>query len=106
MSVRLKKADIVRIIAGKDKGKTGKIVAVDPSKRSVKVEGINIVKRAVKPSMINPQGGIKELHKSIDISKVALVHPTKKDATSKVGYKLSKEGVKMRVYKANNKEIA
>ena len=107
MATRLKKGDTVKIIAGAHKGKTGKIVAIEPKNGLVKVEGINSVKRAVKPSMIHPQGGIKELHKGLDISKVAIVHPTKKDTVSKVGYKVAKDGTKTRVYKqASNKEIA
>lgn len=107
MSVRIKKGDMVKVIAGADKGKTGKVVSVQPAKHSVKVEGLNVVKRAVKPSMVNPQGGITELHKGIDISKVAIVHPSKKDKVSKIGYKVAKDGSKTRVYKqASNKEIA
>ncbi len=107
MNLRIKKGDQVRIITGSDKGKTGKVVAVLPLKNAVKIEGINIVKRAVKPSAVTPQGGIVDVHKPIDVSKVALVHPTKKDGVSKVGYKVSKDGKKTRVYKqASNKEIS
>lgn len=107
MNLRIKKGDMVRVITGADKGKTGKVVAVEPAKQAVKVEGLNIVKRAVKPNMVNPQGGIKELHKAVDVSKVAIVHPSKKDKVSKIGYKVAKDGSKTRVYKqASNKEIA
>lgn len=107
MNMRIKKGDTVRVIAGSHKGKTGKVVAVEPKKNGVRVEGINIVKRAVKPSMVSPQGGITEIHKPLDISKVAIVHPSKKEAVSKIGYKVEKSGAKKRVYKqASNKEIA
>lgn len=106
-TLRLKKGDMVRVITGKDKGTVAKIVAVSPKQNAVKVEGINIVKRASKPNMMSPQGGIVEKHVAIDISKVALVHPSKKDKVSKVGFSVSKDGTKKRVYKqASNKEIA
>lgn len=102
---KLKKGDQVKIIAGANKGKTGKIVAVVPSKNGVKVEGLNIVKRHVKPNMLQPQGGIIDVHQPIDISKVALLQAGKKDKTSRVGYVVKKDGSKARVYKATNKEI-
>ncbi len=105
-SLRLKKGDMVRVISGSLKGKTGKVVAVVPKSNGVKVEGLNVVRRNAKPSITNPQGGTRELHKPLDISKVALVHPTKKESTSRVSYKISKDGTKSRVYtQANNKEI-
>jgi large subunit ribosomal protein L24 len=97
---------MVTVITGSYKGKSGKVVAVLPKTGGVKVEGINIVKRAVKPSATSPQGGIKDAHKPLDISKVAIVHPTKKSAVSKVGYSIAKDGSKTRVYKVNNKEIS
>ncbi len=103
--LKLKKGDQVKIIAGSDKGKTGKIVAVLPLENAVKVEGINIVKRHVKPNTLQPQGGIIDKHLPIDISKVALLLAGKKDATSRVGYVTKKDGTKVRVYKKNNKEI-
>ena len=106
MSVmKLKKGDIVKVITGSNKGKTGKIVAVLPNENSVKVEGINIIKRHVKPNMLQPQGGIIDKHQPIDVSKVALVIAGSKDKTSRVGYVTKKDGSKVRVYKANNKEI-
>lgn len=103
--LRLKKGDVVKVMAGSLKGQTGKVVAVLPKQRAVKVEGLNLVKRHTKPSMLVPQGGITELHKPIDVSKVALVQAGKKDATSKVSYRTDKSGQKVRVYKATNKEI-
>ncbi len=104
--MKIKKGDTVKIITGSFKGKTGKIVAVLPKENAVKVEGINIVKRHVKPSMVSPQGGIVDVHQAIDASKVALLQDGKKDATSRVGYAVKKDGSKVRVYRqANNKEI-
>lgn len=103
--LKLKKGDQVKVITGSHKGKTGKIVAVVPTKNAVKVEGLNIIKRHVKPSMLHPQGGIIDIHQPIDISKVALLQNGKKDATSRIGYITKKDGSKVRVYKATNKEI-
>jgi len=103
---KLKKGDTVKVIAGSFKGKSGKIVAVLPKTNGIKVEGINIVKRHVKPNALNPQGGIIDVHSTIDVSKVALVHPTKKDATTRIGFTVKKDGTKARhARQANNKEI-
>ena len=103
--LRLKKGDQVKIIAGSHKGKTGKIVAVLPKENAVKVEGINIARRHVKPNMLQPQGGIVDKHVAIDASKVAILLSGKKDAISKIGYTTQKDGAKTRVFKATNKEI-
>ena len=102
--IRLKKGDTVQVLAGKYKGKTGKIVATHPSENKVTVEGINIVKKHVKPNKANPQGGILDITKPIWVSKVAVVDPTSKKPT-RIGYQLDKDGKKTRVYKASGKEI-
>lgn len=103
--LRLKKGDQVKIIAGAHKGKVAKIVSVLPKENAVKIEGINIVKQHVKPNMLQPQGGIVDKHLAIDVSKVSLVQTGKKDAISKVGFIVKKDGTKARIYKATNKEI-
>lgn len=103
--LRLKKGDQVKIIAGSHKGKVGKVVAVVPKDHAVKIEGINVVKRHVKPNMLQPQGGVVDKHVAIDISKVAIVQTGKKEATSRIGYSIKKDGSKARVFKATNKEI-
>ena len=90
--------------AGKYKGKTGKITATHPSANKVTVEGINIVKKHVKPDQQHPQGDIIELTKPIWVSKVSIVEPTTKKAT-RIGYKLSDDGTKTRVFKSSGKEI-
>jgi len=102
--IRLKVGDTVIVRAGKFKGRTGKITAVHPTLNKVTVEGINIVKRHVKPTRVHPQGGIFEITKPIWVSKVGLYDSAKKKP-SRVGYKLSKEGVKTRVMKTSNKEL-
>ncbi len=103
-TIRLKKGDTVVVTTGKYKGQTGKVVATHPSENKVTVEGINIVKKHVKPTRSNPQGGIIELTKPIWVSKVAVVDPSTKKPT-RVGFTFDKEGKKVRVYKASGKEI-
>ncbi len=102
--IRLKKDDLVMVRAGKYKGQTGKVVATHPSLNKVTVEGINIVKKHVKPNKQYPQGGIIPMTKPIDVSKVGIVDPTSKKA-SRIGYKVDKDGKKTRVYKKSGKEI-
>lgn len=102
--IRLKKGDTVVVLAGKYKGKTGKIVATHPRENKVTVEGINIVKKAVKPTRTNPQGGIIELTKPMWVSKVAIMEPTSKKP-SRIGYELAADGTKKRVFKKTGKEI-
>lgn len=102
--IRLKKGDNVIIRTGKYKGQTGKIVATHPSENKVTVEGVNIVKKHIKPNRANPQGGIVEITKPIWVSKVAIVDPATKKA-SRIGYKLDEKNGKTRVYKASGKEV-
>lgn len=104
MKIKLKKGDKVMVRAGKYKGQTGKITATHPSENKVTVEGINIVKKHVKPNQQNPQGAILELTKPIWVSKVSIVEPVSKKP-SRVGFKLDKDGKKTRVYKKTGKEI-
>ena len=104
--IRLKKGDTVVVLTGKHKGKTGKITATHPTENKVTVEGINVVRKAIKPNTIksHPQGGIIELTKPIWVSKVAIVEPTSKKP-SKIGYVISKTGEKERMYKRSGKVI-
>jgi large subunit ribosomal protein L24 len=102
--IRLKKGDNVIVLAGKYKGKTGKITATHPRENKVTVEGINIVKKAIKPNRANPQGGIVEITKPIWVSKVAIVDPSTKKA-SRIGYAIDKDGNKARVFKSSGKVI-
>jgi len=102
--IRLKKGDTVMVRIGKYKGKTGKVVAVHPRENKVTVEGINIVKKHVKPNRANPQGGIIELTKPIAVSKVGIYDAAAKKA-SRIGYAVAKDGAKTRVMKTSGKEI-
>lgn len=102
--IRLKKGDTVVVRTGKYKGTVSKVTATHPRENKVTVEGVNIVKKHVKPNRANPQGGILEITKPIWTSKVAIVDPSTKKA-SRIGYKLDKEGNKVRVFKTSGKEI-
>ena len=102
--IRLKKGDTVIVRVGKYKGKTGKVLATHPTENKVTVEGVNIVKKHVKPNRTHPQGAIVELTKPIWVSKVAIVDPSTKKA-SRIGYQIAKDGTKSRVFKQSGKEI-
>ena len=80
---KIKKGDLVRVIAGKDKDKEGKVLAVDTKNQKVLVEGINKVFKHSKPSMANQQGGIIEKEAPIDISNVMYLY---KGKTVRVGF--------------------
>lgn len=101
--IRLQKGDTVVVRIGKDKGKTGKVVATHPFLNKVTVEGVNIVKKHQKPNKAYPQGGIIEMTKPIFVSKVAIVDGDKK--ASRIGFKLDDKGGKTRVFKTSGKEI-
>lgn len=101
--IRLKKGDSVMVRSGKFKGQTGKITAVHPSLNKVTVEGINIVKRAYKPTQARPQGGIVELTKPMWVSKLGL-HDSVAKKPSRVAFKLNAKGEKTRILKTSGKE--
>lgn len=103
--IRLQKGDTIMVRAGKYKGKTGKVVATHPSDNTVTVEGINIVKKHMKPNKKYPQGGIIELTKPINVSKVGILDATNKKP-SRIGYKVMADSSKKRIYKTSGKEIA
>lgn len=102
--IKIKKGDTVIVRTGKYKGQTGKVTATHPTLNAVTVEGINVVKRHVKPNRQHPQGNIVELTKPIAVSKVAAYEPTAKKA-SKIATKVDAKGNKTRVYKKSGKEI-
>lgn len=102
--IRIKKGDTVIVRNGKYKGQTGTVLATHPRDNKVTVEGVNIIKKHVKPNRAYPQGGIIEMTKPIDVSKVAIVDPSTKKA-SRIGYMFDKDGNKVRVFKSSGKEI-
>jgi large subunit ribosomal protein L24 len=89
----VKRGDTVVVIAGKDKGKTGTVKHVDPSKAQVIVEGLNLKKKAVKPNpMIGLQGGIVEQEAPLNISKVMLYNPATQKAVPRPQRKAISQG--------------
>ena len=82
---KIKKDDLVQVITGKDKGKTGKVLSVDTKNNKVLVEGVNMVTKHAKPSMSNQQGGILHQEGPIDASNVMFLH---KGKATRVGFKM------------------
>ena len=85
---KIKNGDTVRVIAGKDNGKEGKVVAIDRKKGRVLVEGVNMITKHVKPSAANQNGGIVQKEASIDISNVMYLH---KGKPTRVGFKFEND---------------
>lgn len=104
--MKLKTGDTVKVMSGKFKGKTAKIAKTYPADNKVALEGINVIKRNIKPNQLNPRGGTKEVHTPLPASNVALVVDNKQ-TTSRIGYQFKKDGTKTRVARqAGNKEVA
>lgn len=101
--MRVKKGDKVMVITGKDKGKTGTVLAAFPKKDRVLVEGVNVVKKHSKPSHDNPQGGINSQEAAIHVSNVMLLDPKSKEPT-RVGFKVV-EGKKVRIAKKSGESL-
>jgi large subunit ribosomal protein L24 len=96
--MHVKKGDQVKVISGKDKGKTGVILAAYPKDNRVVVEGVNIAKKHSKPSQLNPQGGIINFEAPIHVSNVMPIDPKTGNPT-RVGYS-TVDGKKVRVAKS------
>ena len=106
MSLRLKvrKGDIVTVISGKDKGKSGKVLSVFPGTAKILVEKINFVKRHTKPNQKMPQGGIHEKEAALPISKVMVLDPHS-GKPSRLGRKLLANGKLVRYFKKTGEMI-
>ena len=100
-SMKIKKGDTVRVIAGKDKDKEGKVLAVNKKDGKVLVEGVNMLTKHTKPSMSNQNGGIVHQEGPIDISNVMDVHNGK---TTRIGFKMDGDN-KVRVAKSTGDVI-
>ena len=96
MSLHVKKGDMVEIISGDHKGATGKVLRVIPKDRKVVVQGHNLVKKHVRPSRKNPQGGRISVEQPIHISNVLPVNP-KTAKGCRVHYQIDEKGVKHRI---------
>lgn len=100
----VKTGDMVYVIAGKEKGKTGKVIRVLREKNKVLVEKLNIIKRHSRPSQKNPSGGIIEKEAPIHISNVMLYDPTARRPV-RVGHRVIASGEKVRYSKKSGEEI-
>ena len=102
--LHIKKNDTVVVLAGEDKGKTGKVLKVLVEKNRALVEDVNMVSKSTKPSAKNPQGGIVKQEAPIHISNLSLVDPKSGKAT-RVGIKVTEDGKKVRIAKKSGEEI-
>ncbi len=101
MSVKIKKGDTVKVIAGKDKDKEGKVLVVEPKKNRVIVEGVNVVTKHTKPSASNQAGGIVSKEAPIDLSNVMYLH---KGKATRIGYKMDGDK-KVRIAKSTGEVL-
>ena len=101
MALKIKKGDTVRVIAGKDKGKEGKVLHVDVKKNRVIVEGANMITKSMKPSAANQQGGIISREAPLDLSNVMILVDGQ---TTRVGFKVEGDK-KVRYAKKTGKTI-
>ena len=99
--LKIKTGDTVRVIAGDQKGKEGKVVRVFIEKNRAVVEGVNMVSKHTKPSAQNPQGGIVKKEASLDVSNLMLLEDGN---TTKVGFRVE-DGKKVRFSKKSDKAI-
>ena len=100
-AIKIKKGDLVKVIAGKDKDKEGKVIAVNQKTGKVIVEGVNMLTKHTKPSMANQNGGIVHQEGYIDASNVMLLHNGK---ATRVGFKMDGDK-KVRFAKATGEVI-
>ena len=100
-TMKIKKGDLVKVIAGADKDKEGKVLAVNKENGTILVEGVNMRTKHAKPSASNPEGGIIHQEGPIDASNVMYIH---KGKATRVGFDV-KDGKKVRVAKATGEVI-
>lgn len=101
--MNIKKGDKVKVLAGKDKGAEGIVIASKPSTQRVTVEKVNMMKKAMRPTQANPEGGITTVEAPIHVSNVMLICPSCKEAT-RVSIK-REDGKKVRVCKKCGADI-
>ncbi len=102
--IKIRKGDLVQVIAGESKGKQGKVLEVLVDAGRALVEGANIIKKHAKPSAANPNGGIVEKEAAIHISNLAVVDP-KTGKPTRVGRKVKEDGKIVRFAKKSGEEI-
>jgi len=102
-SMKIRRDDEVLVMAGKDKGKTGRVLRVDPAKEKVFVEGLNIVKRHQRPNQMGQQGGVIEKEGPIHVSNVAILDP-KDGKPTRIGVE-REDGKRFRVARRSGQRI-
>ena len=100
--MKIKKGDTVQVITGNDEGKIGRVIKVFLNRDRVVIEGVNIVKKHARPTQDNPQGGIIEKEATIHISNIMMVAGGK---PTRVGYKILKDGRKVKFAKTTGEVI-
>lgn len=100
--LHIKVGDTVKVISGTSRGSEGKVLVIDRAKNRVTIEGVNVVKKHIKPSASSPQGGIEEKEAGIHISNVMLVVG---GVASRVGRKIDDKGKLVRVLKKNGEVV-
>ena len=103
IKLHIKKGDMVYVIAGDDKGQTGRVLSVDREKQRAIVEGVNIVTKATKPTAKYPQGGLIKKEAPIHISNISLIDP-KSGKPTRIGIKRV-DGKPVRIAKKSGQEI-
>jgi len=104
MAIKIRKGDTVMVIAGDDKGKTGRVLSVDAVKRRVIIEKVNFVKRHTKPRGQGQQGGILEKEAPLAISNVMLFDP-KAGRGVRIGTRMTKDGKRERISRATGEPV-
>ena len=102
--LHIRKNDTVYVLAGEDKGKTGKVLQVLKEKEQAIVEGVRIVTKSAKPSAKNPQGGFIKMEAPIHISNISLIDP-KSGKPTRISIKKTDDGKKVRIAKKSGEEI-
>ncbi len=103
MAAKIRKGDKVVVLAGRDKGRTGEVIAVQPSAGRALVRGVNVVKRHQKQSA-NQEGGIISKEAPIHLSNIAIADP-KDGKPTRIGFKVQPDGKKIRIAKRSGAEI-
>jgi len=104
VKLHIKKNDMVKIIAGKEQGKTGKVLRVLPEKSRVVIEGLNMIKRHTRPNQLYPEGGILEKEAPLSVSNVMLICGSCNQPT-RTGIRLLEDGSKTRYCKKCNESV-
>jgi large subunit ribosomal protein L24 len=104
VAAKIRKGDRVQVLAGRDRGRRGEVLAVMPKDNRALVQGVNMVKRHQKPRGLNQPGGIQEKEAPIHLSNLALLDPSS-DKPTRIGFRTLEDGKKVRVAKRSGEVI-